>query len=86
VRHEHVRLPPDELGGQLGKTLIVPLSPPELDEEVLALDIAEISQCCPEGLHLAGIAGRRGRAQEGNPVDLPRRLCLSGERRGEKTT
>jgi hypothetical protein len=76
VRNEDVRLPPEEFGGQLGK-LVVPLSPPVLDEEVLALDIAEIAQSCPEGLHLAGIAGWRGGAQEGNPVDLPPACCAS---------
>ena len=41
VSHQHVGLQPNELGGQFGKTFVLPLGPPELDDEVLALGIAE---------------------------------------------
>jgi hypothetical protein len=64
------------------KTFVFPPGPSELDDEVLALDVAEIAKPSPKRFHLTRIARRRGGAEEGDPLHLPRlRLRLCGERR-----
>jgi hypothetical protein len=84
VRHQHVGLRPNQLDRQFGQTRIVPLGPPELDDDILAFDVAEIPKPCAERFDLAGVAGRRGGAEEPDPVHLTRRLRLGGEGRGEQ--
>src|SRR4029453_18327012 len=55
-----------------------------LDEEVLALDPPELTEPFPERLASTGVTGGRAASEESNAVDLPHRLRLDGERRGEE--
>ena len=59
--HNHVHLEPDQLGRQVGEPLVLPLRIAVLNDEVLALDIAEVAQTLPEGLQRwIGIRGGEG--------------------------
>ena len=55
-----------------------------LKYEVLALDVAQVSQSSLEGLHLARGISRREKGEESHAVHLPRLLGLGGERRGQR--
>jgi hypothetical protein len=50
-----------------------------LDDDVLALDIAQLAESLPEG---TGKVGSRG--DNADPVNLPRLLRFGTERRGEE--
>ena len=50
VGHDDVDLEPHQLGRELGKPVVLALRPAELDDEVLALDVAELAQARPECL------------------------------------
>ena len=49
-RHDDVHWEPDQLGREGGKALELALGIAGLDDEVLALDVAKITQPLPEGL------------------------------------
>ena len=49
-RDDHVNLEPDQLGREFRQALGLPLGGPELDDEVLALDVAELAKPLAEGL------------------------------------
>ena len=49
--HNHLHLESNQLGRQVREPLVPPLRPAPLNNEVLTLDIAEIAQPLPEGLH-----------------------------------
>jgi hypothetical protein len=53
----------------------------ELDDRVLAVDVAEIPRPAAEGLAQGGVAWSR--LQEPDPRNRPRRLCFNGERHDE---
>jgi hypothetical protein len=84
--HKHVDVEPDQLGRQVGEPFILSLCPTVLDDEVLALDIAEVAQPLPEGID-RGITIRAGKArtEPPDPVHFPRRLCDSDQRCHEHT-
>jgi hypothetical protein len=46
--HHHVHLEPDPLGCQVAKPFLASLRIPVLNDEVLALDVAECAQTLPE--------------------------------------
>ena len=52
-----------------------------VDDEIAAFDVAQGSQALAEGLDTRTL---RDGAQKADPVDVPRRLRLGGERRGEE--
>jgi hypothetical protein len=74
----------DEVYGKLGKAVKLGLSPPEFDDDVLALDIAEFAKTLPELLQSRLRRDGRTAREKADPIDLPRRLRLDGERRGEE--
>src|SRR4029450_9588719 len=64
LREVDVGLEPDQLGRQGGQPVIVPIRPSRFDDEVLALDVAEVTESLPQGLELARVAGGRRDAEE----------------------
>ena len=82
-RQDHVHFETEQLGGELGETLVLSLCPAELDENVLSLGVAEITETLAERLDAIAFE-RRGRVpQVTDPWDLPRLLRAGGERRRE---
>jgi hypothetical protein len=63
---ENVSLKTDKLGGELWKSVKVPVLMAILDENVLPLDIAEVAQRLPERLFARRISGGRYRGQIAN--------------------
>ena len=79
---DNVHLETHQVGGQAWEPFGSSLCPSLFDNDVSPLDVTELAKPLPERLS-EGTA--RGRAEVEGPdaVDLPRRLCLGGERRGE---
>ena len=76
----HTRV--DQLGSQVGDTVDPITERPLLDDEVPSVDPTKLPQPLGQQGPLVG-RGRRRRPgpDETNPVDLPRLLCVGGERR-----
>jgi hypothetical protein len=51
--HEDVYLEANQLGREVGKTIVVPVGPAELDDQILALRVADSPEPSPEGFHPA---------------------------------
>jgi hypothetical protein len=83
-RNNDVDLETDRLRDKRWVAIIATLCPSVLDHDVLALDVAEIAQFLAEGGNELGLERGRGGAEEHDPVDLPYRLRLGGEGRGEQ--
>ena len=85
--HNHLHLEPDQLGRQVGEPLRLALRIAVLDDDVLALDVAQVAQTLPEGLHTCWGRDGRGerRTEPTDPVHFRRLLCLGDERRHEDT-
>jgi Protein of unknown function (DUF3568) len=65
--HNPLHLETDQLGRQVGESLVLPLRPSLLNDEVLAPDVAELAQTLPEGL-----AEWKGEAQSTYPASFDR--------------
>jgi len=81
--HNHVHLEPDQLGRQVGELLGSPLRITGLQDEVLTLYIAELTEALPEGLDVE-IGEGRASAQPPDLVPFSRRLYRGGERRRDE--
>jgi len=78
VCKDHFNLKTDQLCGEIGEPLEL-LCPTILDDEVLSLDVAEVTQLLAKGLgERTGASPRRDVA---DPVDLGRRLRYRGSQR-----
>ena len=77
VRHDDIHLEPDELGGELGKTVILTLGKAKLDGDILALDVTQVAQSRPECIDARG--PRRGRGHSQKPDARDGRGRLLGE-------
>src|SRR5207245_2873431 len=75
--HDDVYLETDELRREVREPLGPPLCISVLDDDVLALDVAELAQPLTE----RAIGTGRSLLETTYPGDLPRLLCLNGERR-----
>ena len=85
VGHDDIHLEPDELGGELGKTLKLTLSIAKLDDDILALDITQVAQSRPERFDTGGPCRGRGDSQKPDPGDGRSRLLgESRERRHQE--
>ena len=77
VRDDDVDLEPNQLGCQAGQPLVSALRPPVLDDDVPALDVAEIAKPCRNGLDAALEAPARkrlrSRSDRPSPPAAPRR-------------
>src|SRR5262249_46268022 len=78
-RDNHIHVEPPQLGGKLRKAIKLLLGEATLNNEVLAFHVTQLTQGFPRGL-----LDTSPRRQIANSVDLPRRLRVDGERRGEQ--
>src|SRR6185369_1501051 len=82
TNHQDVDLEPEKLGREIGEPLAHTVRIAILDDDVLALTVAKLTQplleCGEKGI------GRRKLPDDSDPGDLPRRLRLGGRRRGEQ--
>ena len=76
-RHDDVHLEPDQLGREVGQPLEPALRKSILDDDVLALDLAELPQALPERVEYGAAAGRMSRDQNADPRNLLPRCCAS---------
>jgi hypothetical protein len=67
-------------GVPCGQPLVLTVGPPVLDGDVLARHIPVVPEALDERVHERGVPGRRGTAQEADPVGAPRRLRGGVER------
>src|SRR5262245_518652 len=73
----------DQLGRKVGQSLDLSLGIALLDDEVLPLDVAQITETLQQ---VAWAAGGRGTEREPtDPEDFARLRCLGSERRREQT-
>jgi hypothetical protein len=71
---------PNELGRVFRQARVVALGPPEIDQDILSLDIAEVAQTEPELGECLLEARRRGCAEKAEACDLRRWLGPCAER------
>ena len=76
---DHVRLETDQFGGEIGKPLVLPLGPPVLDDDVLPLDVAELTQPLSEGVRAPRWSAAEPRPKA-DPTDL--RCCCASAASG----
>jgi len=82
---QHVHLEANEISDEIRKPVKLASRPTVLDDQILALDITEFTQTLTEAIELTDWRGRgRHVAYPSDPRNLPRRLRLNGERRGEE--
>jgi hypothetical protein len=82
--HDDVHLEPDQLGCEVGEPLGPPLRKSVLEDDVLALDVAQLVQLLSECL--TGVRGGRSPELENTyPIYPPRRLRPGSERYDKKT-
>ena len=70
VGYNNVDLEPDQLRRQRGKAIVPALRPPVLDDDILALHVAEVAKPLAERLQLAPVSGSRGGSQQTDPGNL----------------
>jgi len=84
--HNQVDVEPDQLGRQVAETFLASLGIAVLNDEVLALDIAEVVQTLPESLQTRiGVKGGRAGTEPTDPVHFRRLLRFGDKRRHEDT-
>ena len=81
---DDVQLETDQLGRQRRKALVARFRGPGLDDEVLAFDVAEVTEALPKHLKVPRFGGVAV-AEIADAPNLARLLPLGGERRGEET-
>src|SRR5262245_36488433 len=79
--HQHVHRELDQLGRSVAEPLGTALRSPQLNNEILPLDIAEVAQTLPKSIQ--NLWGRAPTMEQTNPVHLCRLLRRGGERRHE---
>src|SRR5262249_1150905 len=83
ARHDDVNLERDQVLGELREPLQLPVGEAVLKHHVPSRNVAEITQAVFEGFHEVRLLPARRAQQIPDPGNLPRRLRLGGERRGE---
>src|SRR5215469_17253097 len=74
----------DELRGELGQSIVVPIGPAELDEDVSAFDVPEIPKSGAKCLGTRRMADGGGQAEKSYARSLARGLCVRCRRREEQ--
>ena len=64
MRNDHIDLEPDEIGGDLGKSLAVSLGPAIFDREIAPLAPAQLTQSLDKGRGPFALCRCRPRAQQ----------------------
>ena len=79
--HDHINSESHQFGSETGKSLDPPVGGPEVDDNILTLDIAQLAQALIKSLG----EGRPSRSnmQIADPRDPAYRLHRGGERRGD---
>jgi len=83
--YDDIHVETDQFGREAGEPVELSLGVPEVDREVLALDVAELAQSPLKSLIERRDPGGRGR-QHTDPPHPSLLLRLGGERRGEEPT
>src|SRR5262245_11911273 len=79
MREDQVHIGANQLGGQFGKSLVVPLRPAVLDGDVRTLDITEVAQTQADSPKPRGKRRWRCHAEESDPRYFARLLRASAE-------
>ena len=82
--HEQIRLEADQLVDQVRGPLVLSLGVTPFDDEVLALDPSPLTQALAQGCLEDALLLGPSRAQDTDPIHLPRLLRLGGARRRER--
>jgi hypothetical protein len=83
--YQHLDPEPDQLSREVGEPLDALPRIASLQDEVLALDIAEVVQTLPEGLFTwIGLPVWEANTEPTDPMPCRRRRRLGGERRHDK--
>src|SRR5262249_18121611 len=81
---DEVRLQTDEFEGERGEAICFPLGEPDLKNDVLAGDPAEVAESLLECQQVGFVTILRSLVEIADPPHLGRLLRLGGERRGEE--
>jgi hypothetical protein len=81
--HDNINLERSQFSRESGEPLGLPLGISVFNDDVVTLDVTEVTQSLTESLFQVGIRGQVER-QEAYSSDLGRLLPLGGERRGEE--
>src|SRR5262249_4809746 len=73
----------DQLGREVGQSLDLSLSIARLDDEVLPLDVAQLTETLPEPVEVG--FGREAKGEPTDPEDFARQLRCGDERHHEDT-
>src|SRR5262249_62180831 len=84
MREDQVHIGANQLGGQFGKSLVVPLRPAVLDGDVRTLDVTEVAQTQADSLKPRGKRRWRCHAEESDPRCFARLLRPCRTQRGKK--
>jgi hypothetical protein len=82
-REDGVDIHSDQFGREF-RQLIDPFCPPELNDNALALDVAEIAQARPQRLDSVSVSRSGTETQEPDPRNLRRLLRTHGERPSDR--
>jgi hypothetical protein len=74
IDHDKIDGYVDQLTGHRGQLAEIPSGKPVVDRDVLAINIAEVSQTFSKTVEYFGIRALRQR-QDANPKHLPKLLC-----------
>ena len=64
MRDDDVHLEPDELRGELGEAVVLPLGKAKFDGDVPAFDVAQVAQSLPECIDARGPRRSRGHTEK----------------------
>ncbi len=67
MRDDHIHLEPDELGGELVQTVVPAFGKAKLDDDIPALDVAQVAQSRPQRIDARGPRRGRGHAEKPDP-------------------
>jgi hypothetical protein len=79
VRENNIDICAGQIGSEF-RQLVNAFRPPKLDQNVIALYIAEVTQSTPQGLHTFRPSGRIAKSQEADPRDLCHLLTARRDR------
>jgi hypothetical protein len=83
--HNHIHLEPDQLRREVSQPIVSALGVSVFDDEVLALNIAELAQPLQECITLTRVSRQRPTREYTYPGDFWWRLRLGSERCREQT-
>jgi hypothetical protein len=79
ARHDQIDVETSQLGRELRKALGAAIGRAIVDDEVLALDVAEVPQTLAQRIEIGGVRRRRNHLQDADAVNLAGLLCAGRE-------